>query len=50
MLFARYEDLELMEELARVGAEQYSWHDLPFLRRRWYRLRTSPEELAKDDN
>ena len=43
MLFARYEDPELMEELARVGAEQYSWQDLPSLRRRWFCLRTTPE-------
>lgn len=38
MLFARYEYSELSDELRLLEAKPYSWHDLSFLRKRYFQI------------
>jgi hypothetical protein len=46
MLFARHEYSELSDELRLLGATPYTWHDLPFLRKEYFRLNRARDVAA----
>jgi hypothetical protein len=46
MLFARFTCIDLSEEMDLMGVQAYSWHDLSFLRKAYFKQKEKDEDIC----